>query len=1239
MSELDDLLKSLGRGADNALPDEQDESVQPPAVSEVPKEEASDVEIPSELSKLIERVNERNNKTVIGDVTGNTETSLQPVDAGGTLGLNVSEPVKAAREPVRNFEFIYDEKPSLGLRDRLTATIFDFANAGSTPNDIQVKRDEVDKAVAKWEERAAEIYDTATEVDLPEARALGIIPLTGMADDELFSDGKVKVYEYIGEDGEIESVLLPKPDSTSFQRVVDQAGRTIFTELYGLVERDEEGGLDVNLAAEDSEFAQAVPDFDMGTGEGLATDLLVYGVPGVQAFKGGKGAVGAATGIIGKADSVIGKSKLANSARRVASVADDAARYAGGSLAVALTEAALSESGDQGMIVSPEVVQQNFTGLTDEQAQDVAMVMDGFIVNGAFDTALFLGGLAGGFLSKKSEGAFGLVSKDFVKDRARRASLMGVLTQIDPALKDMPQNELVEAMRSLSNVLNANSKTVVQVGETTKAIDVDTTNALLKGAYDYIKVSHKSATRGMSPAQRDAYIQSQSEQMVNRVIGLSQANMDNAGLRSQQGGMLQQMSGAFEEEARRVNPNAVDFNTETAQELVEGRRTNIDEAQAEADVATEQAQRMRAEAGVAVQNDPLISEMISDVDPTRFFNDAEYVQQLTRVYGDDFVKSNRRQWDAVNEAYAAIPNDPVDLPAFKTKLAEVFNNIEGGLEGVGNDAAPVMSALKRVFKDKLVSKTDDLTLADPRDATDTLSTPAQVIDALGDNIGYQDLIQFKREIDGLVKNASNRNVSAALGDLRKHILSAETGGQAAYVAEKGGEAAEFVRAADDLFIDTKSRLTNSFTTSRMTDLANIPSYAGANTRVPQGGDVRGMPDMRTEVVRDVLPQATSDVTGSQMDQLRFALSEDLSKGEVNRPLIDLFVAKQTDQLAKALDGNDAQTITDIDNAFESIITQLKNLEAMELVTELEDAKRRIMSVQDELGSRALAADEIAAMALERKKRAEDSIVGELVSARNPNAARTTPTMVVKRALLGDDAGNFVDGLLQSINELPKTRQAAALQATQAMLLRQVRNVTQANSIITPSMAKDVAIPKLMELTDAERSGMLEAVSKAFPNDEYMQATLNATLGSLTDVSLGQRMRVARSQSQTAANIGIRDSVSTGILFAFGYMNPTAAAARRITAGQIEAMERLSKDEQAKIIATVLASPTEFAELTRQIANGMDPSTLSKAKDLFLQSANRTAQYEIRVDKEEDEDSSFLLDMLNYVPQRVQGFFQ
>jgi hypothetical protein len=143
----------------------------------------------------------------------------------------------------------------------------------------------------------------------------------------------------------------------------------------------------------------------------------------------------------------------------------------------------------------------------------------------------------------------------------------------------------------------------------------------------------------------------------------------------------------------------------------------------------------------------------------------------------------------------------------------------------------------------------------------------------------------------------------------------------------------------------------------------------------------------------------------------------------------------------------------------------------------------------------------------------------------------------------------------------------------------------------------------------------------------MQETLTQTLGALGDVSITSRMKVARAGSDTAANLAIRDSVSTGILFAFGYMNPTAAAARRITASQIEAMEKLGKTKQDEIIATALSAPKELSMLARAIARGEKVSTLVALRDEFLTAAERTVRYEVRVNPgeetvEEQTDSVF-----------------
>ena len=100
MSELDELLKSLGRSTDNAIPDTS------PVVEE---DETTNSEIPSELQDLIKRVNENSETPVITDVTGDTDTGLTPLP-GGSLAVDVTDEVKAARNPTRDFDFIVDSR-------------------------------------------------------------------------------------------------------------------------------------------------------------------------------------------------------------------------------------------------------------------------------------------------------------------------------------------------------------------------------------------------------------------------------------------------------------------------------------------------------------------------------------------------------------------------------------------------------------------------------------------------------------------------------------------------------------------------------------------------------------------------------------------------------------------------------------------------------------------------------------------------------------------------------------------------------------------------------------------------------------------------------------------------------------------------------------------------------------------------------------------------------------------------
>ena len=1145
--------------------------------------------------------------------------------------IEVTDQVKAAAPPTRNYEWFYGEPPELSWFSSVGATLGDIFNPSDMPNASQKERDTYKEELSKFDEKTKKIYEDSVEYTLPEAELLGV-DLSGMADDEFFSDGKVRIYKYLDDNDEVSMVLVPNPKSNAFQRVIGQAGRTIFTELVGLVERDSEGDLDLNYL-EDSEYSKKVPKYDLSAGENLLTDLLVFGIPGVGAERFGRKTTSAGIDILKdsnvgkKVDGFVGTGKVGSKVKSAGNVLDNAISYAGGSLAIALTEGVLSEEGDKGLIFDSGEVQKLFTGLDDEEAADLAMIFDGFVINGAFDTILGLGSKAIKAGKKYVGGTRGFVDKSFVKDNAKRAALLGVLTEIDPSLVGKSGKEIAEATRTLAKILDSNATQLAKVGESTVEVPVDTVNALASGAKKYIEVTRQSLQNTMSPENWKEYVENEANLIVANTIGIARGNLDNAALRSKQASMTTNIASAFDKEADRINPDGLEF-SDTADDLVRNTKDNLEEINAEILTAENTSKRFLDESGTAVSKDPFISQLISEVDPSRFFNDTAYIQELTNLYGKVFVDEYSSAYKAVREAYEAIPNDPIDMISFKTQLANVFTST-GGLGEITQDSLPILSKIKQVFGDKITAKKVE--------GSDEL-TPQQLIDGLSDDLGFQDLYLLKRELDQLITSSNNRNVTNSLTALRQHITSkavdasGEATGQLAYVLNNGGKAAELAQAADDLFIKTQSKFQNADVTRRLSESSFTPVYRGSKIDVPPGGKTKGQPDLETTSVASTAAMLT-DATGNQLEQLQFALSDALSKGEVNKPFIDLFVAKQTDLLAKALRNNDDQTIQLIDDSFESVIGELRRLDSP-LVEELNAAKSRILKIQDELGSRALAAEEIARLAKLRKADAENTIVNKLMS-NYSKGSKSTPTMTIRNLISSDDAGGAIDSLMKEIDKLPVEQQVPARIATQSMLLRTIKDLVTTATDIAPGGQKDVALGSLAKLTNERASGLIDAVSRAFPDNEYMKELMLNTLGGLQDATLGARMKIARAGSDTVANAGVRDSVSTSILFVFGYMNPTAAAARRLTATQINAMENLAKEEQDKLIGIILTEPEEFAELARLIANGVDPSTLSILRDNILNSVGRTGQYEFRVDESSNDDeqtTNMLLEGANNIKE-------
>jgi hypothetical protein len=122
------------------------------------------------------------------------------------------------------------------------------------------------------------------------------------------------------------------------------------------------------------------------------------------------------------------------------------------------------------------------------------------------------------------------------------------------------------------------------------------------------------------------------------------------------------------------------------------------------------------------------------------------------------------------------------------------------------------------------------------------------------------------------------------------------------------------------------------------------------------------------------------------------------------------------------------------------------------------------------------------------------------------------------------------------------------------------------------------------------------------------AGIEAALNGMNAQTSITRLRINQTGSPTAANTGIRDSVSTAILFSLGYMNPKAAAARRLTSEQVERIEAAAEQSSKETVAMILAAPEQFGRLARAVANKEDPSVLGDLRRVFTAAAKNGLRY-------------------------------
>lgn len=1113
-------------------------------------------------------------------------------------------------------------KPDLSLYDRVGAAWYNMVQPeGSDPQPSQIAKDQYETDIAQWSQATRDLFEGGSFYTENGKRVYDrMIPVN--------ADGKPVTGDETVADYRMEKVLIPDPvlDASAFNRVIEQSARNIYQEFGGLLT---EGAI-----LEESKFAASRPDLDQAGGEDLATSILTLAAP-----------VGAAQ----KAIKYTGRfAKYLGSGLKSSEIGK-ASTLTANSVGTAIAEAIVSSEGDEGLAVKGSKVSEYLPNLSDAAAEDVAMVVDSMIINGAMDGVLaVLAGPAKYLINKTSAGAK-LANKEALKTAVRDGTVLEVVKYLDPEFVNLNPVEMKLRLRALAGVLNDNRVINLSLGDATKAIDTDTTNAIMMGSEAYIRETRAGMKDKLSEAEFEQFVMDEAAKMSTSMIGLFRSQQSNplvqAGadrIPNEIGEFMAETAGNLAGEGRTIDQAAQGL----AEDVVRQSDVRVAEITANADDVARQTEEILATQSTVVQDNPIVQDLIAENTGNYGLfntNSAEVRQELTDIVASEGYAVFKSTMDQVDATYKALPEASIDAELLRNQLVEVTRAADA-LDGSGGRAAAVLRDVFEGFSPQRVgTRTDPIPVVGDAANSAIMETPDQVIERITQEVSFKDLYNLKARLASVIDSYRNDpTIQRRLIEFRNHITDAETGQMAHVIAtsEEGVSAA--YKAADDKYKLAMSTFTNSEPIKRLTDkMQDVRRFDTEQGQIP-GQSGRNEPDMilgSDQFVNEVV----GDQTGTLMSQLTTMLSSVRPDTELNGAFRDLFRAQAANALRDAVQSGAAKGSDTPENllfeAFRPVREQLQALGDTQLLNDMTEAYEQIQKTYGNLGDIALANDELIKSYGEDVLKAQEGIVGMLIDTPRGSTAvgvsgpsRSTPTSSARTKLAGimgsADSEIRIKELMDKIAILPDQFQRdQAIDALKAISLENIgTRLIGASPTAMKSGTKargNVSLGAVKKLSEDEASNLLKSINVVYGQDSQMSDAIIDLVNTMYDTSIPSRLRVSQAGSDTIINAArdsnIRDAVSTAILLTAGYMNPTAAMLRRMTSVPVAEAEQLQKTVAAHTLATVVASRKDFETMLKLLADGNESSAREIAMKIASETGNQSVlglRYEFRVQEED-----------------------
>ena len=1085
------------------------------------------------------------------------------------------------------------KKPNLSVFDSIGAMFYDAVNPeGAAKKKSQVARDTYNVEIEKYSAAVKDLYESdAFYTEGVNQIYDRYIPVKD-------AEGNVTEYKY-------EKVLIPNPefDSSGFRRVIDQAGRNIYQELGGLVT---EGAIMGN-----SKFAESRPDMDLSGGEEIASTILSIAAPTLpvtKALKYGGGLV--------KYAATAGKSGDVGTKGTALAVA----------LGGAVSETVMSGEGDEGLFVKPSAVNDLLPNISDQNAKNLAMFIDGLALNGVMDGALSLLGRGLGFAYGKVSAGKQALNKNALKKAVQDGTLLEVFKYLDPDIVNLKPAQLKLRISSLADKLNDNRIIKVALGDVTGEITADTTNAVMMSSEAYIRETRAGLKNTMSAEAFEELVNTEAARMSSSMIGLFRSQLSDSRVAATVDSVPNQI-GEFITDAAGT-PEAVEASAQSvASQVVRGADDEVSALNLQKNELNSQTDEiLKAQSDVIIDN-PVLQDIVGDLTGTdNLFtnNNSEMRQKLTELVSTDVYDEFVAVMDEVDLAYKNLPEAPIDVDLFNSKLAEVTESINL----IDNTGERTKAALNELFD----SPVDD------------------VMENIGDSLNFKDLYLLKARLARVIEAYSDQpSVMQKLKEFRNHITD-DKDGQMEYVIRTQDDPAiaAAYKAADDKYKLAKAQFARSEPMRRLTDtFQEMRKFDYEDANYPGPGQ-RNQDDVvlaGSQFVDEVI----ADETGTLMDGLIFAAKDIVNPEELKGSFRDMFVAKAAnslrDVLASGSGGGDPEKV--LFNAFAPVREQLQRLGDQDLLNRVQKAFDQVSAAHKGLGD-VKAANDLLVKELDASiKQAHEGVVKQLIdtTATSTGSSKVTSSAksVIQSIMSSKNSANRMQELVDKIDLLPdEAQKKLAREALQAVALSTVGEKifgATGTALKTGTEArKNINIGAVSKLNADDASNLFKSINVVYGNDSAMAEAVTDVVNMMYQTSLPSRLKVSQAGSDTIVNAArsedIRDAVSTAILLTAGYMNPTAAMLRRITSVPIAEAEKLQKEVAANVLAVIVSQPAKFEELLRELAKGQGVTVRKVANKLALEAVSATAagsRYEIRVIEEDafgkEENSTMDRDML------------